>query len=229
MKKRFNALILLQLLGILIVFALSGCADISAADDSAEALSKPGTYDVRTESDQYVTCEKKIYSSEEQAIIDHYYDEMVLKYPEFGMIPREMLREYIYQYEHLTVSFTFCLGGIPTDCKCTYRTSPRCPEGEWEIEENVFKKFYHSGLTEKQMNDIRAQLYSQVKEYIDEYNLDKTGVSLENTGIFWGVSDGKPFAGTEYIADVTLFTTKKFGCGDHAHVFGSVILEGMIG
>lgn len=164
----------------------------------------------------------------EQRIIDRYYEEMVSLYPQFGTIPREMLKEYYYKTidgEDFRVGFIFCFGGIPTDCSCTFSTSPRHPEGEWRVEEDEFSQFYQRGLDEGTMRQIRTYLAKGITEFVDMYHLKKTDLSSENISVYWQIKDGKIYACSEHIAYTTSSTTKMFGCGDHAHVFGKVLVE----
>ncbi len=226
MKKRFLTLVSLLALVLLPLSLLGGC---SAEGSSEEPAEKP-RYFVNADTastDPYVTCPKESCSEQEQAILDQYYDQMVVKYPEFGKIPREMLQEeFLGVAEEFEVSFTFYFGGRPTDCKCTFRKTSASAQGEWELKEDAFKKFYQSGLTEEQMAQLEEMAYSQIDAYIEKYKLKQ---SDDRTGIYFTVVDGEACVGAECIADVTLltrlFTTKEFGCDDHDHVFGTVVLD----
>ena len=171
---------------------------------------------------------KKEFSQEEQKTLDQYYDKMISRYPRFAAIPRKLLLESIYKpknSEYWEVSFTFCFGGIPTDCVCTFSTSPRYPAGHWELKENEFSAFYQSGLDESTMTKIQTSLAKGISECIEANHLEKASISAENLPIYWEIEDGKIYAGCEVISNVTPDTTNQYGCGDHAHVFGKILVE----
>ena len=222
MKIRCRALVCLLALALLPLTLLGGCA----AEDPSELSVERPRYFVNADTaspDQYITCSKESYSDQEQSLLDHYYDKMLLEFPEFGKIPREMLYEkIIWDNEDMEVSFTFYFGGRSTDCECTFRKTKTNPEGEWELKEDAFKKFYQSGLSKAQMEELEAMAAEQIDAYIEKHRLKP---SKDKTGIYFQVVDGEPCVCMECIADVTLFTTKEYGCGDHAHVFGTVILD----
>lgn len=244
MKRRFRALICLLAFALLPLSLLWGCTDdMSVTDDQSpiESENLPSTdsdtekpaekprYYVSAQRDPsvtYITCKKARYFAEKREILDQYYDQMVVKYPEFGKIPREMLQEDISEEisedKFFKVSFTFYFGGRPTGCKCTFSREPYSAEGKWELEENEFKKFYQSGLTEEQMAELEEMAYLQIDAYIEKYKLKR---SDDRMGIYFTVVNGEPCAQSESIADVTPFTTKEFGCGDHAHIFGTVVID----
>lgn len=247
MKKQFHTFVFLITLALLTLFLLSGCADIpdtpdrilderedsSPSDPPAETpvetpVETPRYYvsAQRDPSVEYITCKKTQYSAEKQAMLDQYYDQMVLEFPKFGEIPREMLLESvsndISDDKFFEVTFTFCFGGRPTGCRCTFSREPRATQGKWELEEDEFKKFYQSGLTSDQMAELQKMVRSQINERIEKYKLDKND---RPSGMYLYVVNGEPCAQEESIADVTVLTTKEFGCGDHAHLFGTVILD----
>ena len=216
--------ILLCLALVLSLASLAGCADPASVPSGNTPAGNPPAPDA-------VPAPQPEHTAEEQAIIDKYYQEMCAQYPSFASIPRENLREIYYkssESEYFNVMFQFCLGGVGTGCECRFATSPRYPEGKWDIEENEFSRFYDRTMTGEQMADIRHCLYEGVKSYYDRNHLkNKDGCELTEDSIYlvWQYRDGKYYASTEQIGYVTLLTTKKYGCGDHAHVFGSVTVD----
>ena len=93
---------------------------------------------------EYVKPDKEPLSSEQQEIADRYYERMLREYPSFKAIPREMLSEAVYQGVdgYMSVKYTFCLGGIPTDCYADFSKGPDDSEGKWYKSENIFMKYY---------------------------------------------------------------------------------------
>ena len=175
--------------------------------------------------DEFVKPEKTVFTPDKQALADEYYLKMKELYPEFGQIPRDMLFEYVFIWEDgFTVEFEFCYGGVQTDCRCRFSTSPKYPEGHWDLYENGFKKFYQTGITAEEMKAIREYLANQVIAYINEYKLENK-VTPEKLLIFCQDYQGKLSICTEWIARVTEQTTKEFGCFDHEHVFGEYVIE----
>lgn len=217
-------LILLCLALLLSLAALAGCADPASVPSGNTPAGNPPDTDA-------VPAPQPEHTAEEQAIIDKYYQEMCGQYPSFASIPRENLREIYYrsaESEYFDVRFQFCLGGVGTGCECRFATSPRYPEGKWDIDENEFSRFYDRTMTGEQMADIRHRLYEGVESYYDRNHLkNKDGSELTEDSIYlvWQYRDGKFYASTEQIGYVTLLTVKKYGCGDHAHVFGNVEID----
>ncbi|MBO4769946.1 MAG: hypothetical protein J5563_04110 [Clostridia bacterium] len=172
---------------------------------------------------EYLYPEKRILNEEQQDIADRYYAEMIERYPQFGEIPREMLFEYVYHDNLITsVEFTFCLGGIKTDCHCLYQYGEKAPDGEWHVYENGFQKLYEKGISDEIVSEIRSMLEKQTKRYVRSHALKDDG---EYIPLMWSERDGKLCACSELIAHTTLFTLKKYGCGDHAHVYATVVLD----
>lgn len=138
--------------------------------------------------DEYVKPDKEPLSSEQQEIADRYYELMLREYPSFKAIPREMLSEAVYQGVdgYMSVKYTFCLGGIPTDCHADFSKGPDDPEGRWYKSENIFMKYYSTGLTEKQMTEMRAEIEKQILQLVDEYKLKREGME-EETVLYWRI------------------------------------------
>lgn len=175
--------------------------------------------------DAVVYPEKAEMTEEEQAIADRYYEELKEVYPEFANIPRELLSERVSIDEYTDVTFTFCLGGCPTDYKCVFSTSPRFPEGQWYMYGEEYAGFADRVLTKGEMASIRTMLFNSVSAFVEENKLDGSGLNADEIHVCWYLHDGKLYALTEYIANVTQETTETFGCLSHAHVFGRVLVE----
>lgn len=176
--------------------------------------------------DEYVKPDKEPLSSEQQEIADRYYELMLREYPSFKAIPREMLSEAVYQGVdgYMSVKYTFCLGGIPTDCYADFSKGPDDSEGKWYKSENIFMKYYSTGLTEKQMTEMRAEIENQILQLVDEYKLKREGME-EETVLYWRIEKGRMNLIGEYLAPVIPETVRWFPCGDHAHLFGYAALE----
>ena len=170
---------------------------------------------------------KKTYSDEEQAILDEYYQKMLIEFPSWRQIPRRMLREHYFETNgFVDVEFTFCLGGFTTDCRCSFSSGSANPEGSWTIWENGFKKFYTSGVTQAQMDYIRDRLAAQIEEMIEEKGLTEREPVPETIYPYWVERDGELFVTAEYIAYYPNVSEDQKGCGiDHEHLFGRILLE----
>lgn len=168
-----------------------------------------------------IKADKRLLDEAQQKIADHYYELMKERYPAFGEIPREMLDEFVYEGDYLSVSFTFCLGGEPTNYRCEFSTSPLHPEGKWDICGEQYALFAGCALTEADLSAINAMLAQSMKTWAKERYLD----GAEPGNLYWSVVDGKLYAFAEAIGDVTEEATETFGCGDHAHIFGEVLVE----
>ncbi len=171
---------------------------------------------------------KAEYSDAKQAILDEYYEKMLEQYPSWRAIPREMLRERVVgNNDYLSVEFTFCLGGMETDCMCRFYSNQRNPEGTWSRFENGFKRFYSTGFSQEQINRIRAALVRQIEERIEEDDALRLRDPIrDDIYLFWYDDSGTLMVSAEYIADRTPETPGKAGCGfDHEHVFGRVELR----
>ena len=207
----------------LLFFSLVSCTagESSLAGHESSAMGTSSEKSVKL-----IPAAKRDLTPEEQKIAEDYYAQMIEKYPSFASVPREMLDEFVYQDEYLSVEFTFCLGGFPTDCSCQFHTSPRYPDGVWSVEEDAFAQFYTRGLTESELYEIQSSLFQAFRAYAETYKLSFPDTVLpEEIPIFWTVTDGETCAYSEYIASVTPETVRSFGCGDHAHIFASVRLQ----
>ena len=124
------------------------------------------------------------------------------------------------------ILLTVCL--IFTSCAAT------SVQREYTAEENAYVDNVYNKLTatypeyaDHQKDDLKARLVEardelakQIQSQIDEYKLQQSDELLEC--IFWQDEDGGLYLCAEHIACVTDKTTKQFGCGDHAHLFGKV-------
>ena len=188
---------------------------------------------VLTDESGYVRPNKKTFSEEDQATLDYYYGEMLRKYPEFEVIPREMLVESIYRGEtyrgvqYFDVSFEFCLGGMKTGWKCSFTIGSRIPEGEWSAGgDELFHQYYTSGLTEAQVQQARSMIYKQITDYIEINKLDSEGLAEDKLELYCGMSqEGRLHIHSEYIAKTTPQSPEQFWYEDHAHVFGTVYVD----
>lgn len=169
--------------------------------------------------------EKPRMTNEEQAVADKYYEELREVYPDFARIPRELLRESVSVDRYTSVIFTFCLGGRATNYRAMFSTGPRFPEGKWSIEGEDYAEYAGCVLTEGELASIRAMMFDSVSAYVEENKLDGSGLNAEDLLFAWQQKDGKLYAFSEFIANVTPETTASYGCVSHAHVFGSVLVE----
>ena len=185
---------------------------------------EPTPYVIVNGSSPIVYPAKMELSEEEQEIADRCYELFKQEYPLFADTPRELIREYVHTDDYLSVTFIFCLGGYSL-YNCQFSTSPRNPKGEWSCDDTNCEVFHDKVLTEDQVAAIKSMLFDSVSAYIDEYHLDKGDLSLDKVRIYWQYYNDKLTAEFEQIAYVTADTTKDFGCGDHAHVFGLVQVD----
>jgi hypothetical protein len=211
--------VVLVLLSFVLSLSLIACNQISQASEvTSESATEPAP--------NYVKPVKTAVTAEEQELLDKYYEELLQAHPSFADIPREMLNERIYiDEERISVYFEFYLGGIRTDCRAYLITRLDQDKHKWTVKEDEFKKFYKSGLTEEQMNEIKSALASQIQSSIDAYKLQQSNNLKDTLNIYWEVENGKFYAMAECIVNVTDETTKTFGCGSHAHLFAKFELE----
>ena len=172
---------------------------------------------------------KKTYPDEDQAILDEYYRKMLDKYPAWGQIPRRMLQEHYDETDdRVNVSFTFCLGGIGTGCECRYSSGPANPEGGWMLKENGFKKFYTSGVSQKQKDALLERLAMQIEAQIEAKGLEAKEPIRDQIYLSWSERDGELFATSEYIvyyANPPKNTDPDEFVSNHEHLFASIKLE----
>ena len=238
MKRTIPSLLfcLSLLLSLSLTFAgCGGTAGNTAGDTSAEgsALSASAQKDVETLrliptlQEEAIAPIKQSYSDEIQAILDEYYQKMLKEFPSWRQIPRSMLREHYSETNgFVDVEFTFCLGGVGTNCSCRFSTSRIKPEGEWTIWENGFKKFYTSGVSQEQMDYIRDRLAAQIEEMIEEKGLIEREPVPEKIYPYWVDNKGELFVTAEYIAYYPNVSEDQKECGtDHEHLFGRILLE----
>ena len=238
MRKQLISLCLVLVLICSFILSFAGCggaAGDTAGDTSADgsALSTSAQKDVETLrliptlQEEAVAPIKKTYSDEIQAILDEYYQKMLIEYPSWRQIPRRMLREYCSEHNgFVNVEFTFCLGGVGTHCMCSYSNGPANPEGHWTIWEDGFKKFYTSGVTQAQMDYIRDRLAAEIEEMIEEKGLIEREPVRESIYPWWLDYNGELLVRAEYIAYYPNVSEDQKGCGiDHEHLFGRILLE----
>lgn len=166
--------------------------------------------------------EKKEFTAEQQETVDRVYNEMVEKYPDFGKISREMLREEIFYADNNTlVTFLFCLGDIPTLYQCTYIENPGGYK-DWQIHGDEFKVFSDRQIPEHSMGTIRSMLYNQTRNLMKAEKLNPENCNMNDLSITWSVDkDGVLYANSEYIPNVTDKTGQN-GCTDPIHIFTKV-------
>ena len=238
MRKQLISLCLILVLICSFILSFAGCggaAGDTAGDTSADGsvLSTSAQKDLETLrviptlQEEAVAPVKKTYSDEEQAILDEYYQKMLIEFPSWRQIPRKMLREFYSERNgFVDVKFTFCLGGLNTDCSCEFSTSRIKPEGKWTIRENGFKKFYTSGVTQAQMDYIRDRLAAQIEEMIEEKGLIEREPVRESIYPSWYGYNGELCVRAEYIAYYPNVSEDQKGCGiGHEHLFGRIPLE----
>ena len=182
----------------------------------------PASVSRNTDDDVYP--QKNTLTEEEQAFADRAYALLKEQYPEFYRIPRALLNESVYIGDFQRVQFSFCLGGYRTDYSCLYSVDSQNPDGQWEQYGEELAPFSDLVMKKEDLASLKAMLIASVSAWIEENRL--TGAPTDETlNLYWTLDEGKLYAETEVIAAVTEETTKEFGCGDHAHVFGSVLVE----
>ena len=198
---------------ITLIFALLLTACTSSAPSPAASASA-------------VRPEKFELTEKEQELADRYYELLKEQYPEFAAIPRELLKERVFiGEEYFDVSFQFCLGGAETNYECTYSTSPAYPEGKWEMFGNDYAQFASRTLSESELESLKNMLYDSMNAWIEDRGLEKGDLSPEDLQLYWAIEDGGLCACAEEIVSVQAQGTTEYGCGDHAHVFGKVLVE----
>jgi len=238
MKRTILSLLFCLSLLLSLSLTFAGCGGTTgdtAGDTSTDgsALSASAQKDVETLRliptlpEEAVAPIKRSYPDEIQAILDEYYQKMLKEFPSWRQIPRRMLREHYFETNgFVDVEFTFCLGGVDTDCMCMYSAGSANPEGQWTIWENGFKKFYTSGVTQAQMDYIRDRLAAEIEEKIEEKGLIEREPVPEKIRPYWVERDGELFVTAEYIASIPNPPEDLKGCGiDHEHLFGRILLE----
>ncbi len=230
MRKQLISLCLILVLICSFILSFAGCGGAAGENTTAPGTSTDGTETFRlipVSPEEAVAPIKKTYSDEIQAVLDEYYQKMLEEYPSWEQIPRKMLREFYSERNgFVKVEFTFCLGGLNTDCSCEFSTSRIKPEGEWTIRENGFKKFYTSGVTQAQMDDIRDRLAAEIEEMIEEKGLVEREPVRESIYPSWYGYNGELCVRAEYIAYYPNVSEDQKGCGiDHEHLFGRILLE----
>ncbi len=244
MRKQLISLCLILVLICSFILSFAGCggaAGDTAGDTSADgsALSASAQKDVETLrliptlQEEAIAPIKQSYSDEIQAILDECYQKMLIEFPSWRQIPRRMLWEvYDERNGRVSIEFWFCLGGRKTNCYCTYNSHSRLsadgtPIGGWTIyEEECFKKFYASGVTQAQMDYIRDRLAAQIEEMIEEKGLIEREPVRESIYPSWYGYNGELFVRAEYIAFIPNPPEDLKGCGiDHEHLFGRILLE----
>ena len=172
----------------------------------------------------YATPEKKEFTAEQKETVDRVYNEMLEKYPDFGKIPREMLLEEITEENlNTTVTFTLCLGGLPTSYQYVYNHSIGGGGAKIFVSGQEFKPFSEWRIPENSMGTIRSVLYNQTRNLMRAEKLDLEKLNMNDLSISWSVGEnGELYANSEYIADITDKTVNQYGEDGHAHVFNKV-------
>ena len=170
----------------------------------------------------YAKPEKSEFTAEQNELVDRVYNEMLGKYPDLGKIDREMLREDVFYADNNTsVTFTFCIGGIPTPYQCTY-TENVGGYKDWQIHGEEFKEFYNMKLPELSVIDLTSMLAKHTQRIMKAEKLDTDNFDKNKMIITWSVDEnGQLFANSEYIAAVTDKTEKQYE-GGYAHVYDKV-------
>ncbi len=230
MRKQLISLCLVLVLICSFILSFTGCGGTAGENTPLSGTLTNGTETFRlipTLQEEAVAPIKKTYSDEIQAILDEYYQKMLIEFPSWRQIPRRMLRERYYEANgFVDVEFTFCLGGLNTDCSCEFSTNRKNPEGEWRIREDGFKKFYTSGVTQAQMDSIRDRLAAQIEEMIEEKGLIEREPVRESIYPCWYGYNGELCVRAEYIAYYPDPPEGEADCGiNHEHLFGRILLE----
>ncbi len=159
----------------------------------------------------YLTPEKKAYTKKEQEKIDRCYNEMLEKYPDFGLIPREMLKEDIYYVttaeNNTVVYFTFCIGGIPTGYQFTSDFK------DFQVHGEEFKPFTDIALDEYMLSDFRGRLGKETELYMKSEKLDSEHFDKNDLKLSWMIENGMLFLESEYETSVTDKTVKRYESG----------------
>ncbi len=146
--------------------------------------------------------------SEEKEIIDFYYRELCEKFPDYARIPPENLWVNFgrsSQDGSFTVSYAFRLpGGLGVQCAREFHSA----ESEWRCADTGFSAYFETGMPQEQLDDIRADLVSQIQKRLAKDHLQILEKSLEDriktAGVAWTQRDGKLYAEfhvTAYPAD----------------------------
>ena len=232
MRKQLISLCLILVLICSFILSFAGCGGAAGENTPSSGTSTDGTETFRlvpVSEEEAIAPNKRSYSDEEQAILDEYYRKMLEEYPSWREIPRRMLQEHYDETDdRVNVSFTFCLGGIGTRCKCRYFSGPNCPEGGWTIEENGFRKFYSSGVSQEQKDALLDRLAAQIDAMIEEEGYVSNESVRDQIYLSWAERDGELFATSEYIvyyANPPKNTDPDEFVSDHEHLFASIKLE----
>ena len=232
MRKRLVPLFLILVLICSFILSFAGCGGATGENTTSSGTSTDGAETFRlipTSPEEAVAPEKKTYPDEIQAVLDEYYQKMLEEYPSWNQIPRKMLREYYSETNgYVNVRFTFCLGGIGTRCVCRYLSGPANPEGSWMIQENGFKKFYTSGISQEQKDALLDRLAAQIDAKIEEGDYVPKESARDQIHLSWEERDGELFATSEFIvhyANPPKDTDPDEFESDHEHLFGRIRLE----
>ena len=230
MRKQLISLCLILVLICSFILSFAGCGGAAGENTPLSGTLTNGTETFRlipVSPEEAVAPIKKTYSDEIQAVLDEYYQKMLEEYPSWEQIPRRMLREFYSERNgFVDVEFTFCLGGLNTDCSCEFSTNRKNPEGEWRIREDGFKKLYTSRVTQAQMDSIRDRLAAQIEEMIEEKGLVERDPVRESIYPSWYGYNGELCVRAEYIAYYPDPPEGGGGCGiTHEHLFGRILLK----
>lgn len=232
MRKRPVFLFLILVLICSFILSFAGCEEAAGESTTSSETSTDNVETFRlipVSQEDAVAPKKKTYPDEIQAILDEYYQKMLEECPSWERIPRKMVREHYSEINgYVNVTFTFCLGGINTGCKCRFSTSRINPEGKWKIDEDGFTKYYTCGVTQAQMDHLRERLALQIEEKIEQQGLIEREPVRDYIHPVWRSRDGELYAEAEYIAyyaNPPKNTDPDEFVSDHEHLFASIKLE----
>ena len=81
-------------------------------------------------------------------------------------------------------------------------------------------------FSDQETSEIRSMLWRSICGYIDVCKLDCSDKPDSDALVmFWEQDGGQLLARAEWIADVTSWTTREFGCINHAHIYGRVTVS----
>ena len=229
MRKQLISLCLVLVLICSFILSFAGCGG-AGENTTAPGTSTDGAETFRlipVSPEEAVAPVKQSYSDEIQAVLDEYYQKMLIEFPSWEQIPRRMLREFYSEHNgFVSVRFTFCLGGIATDCECRFLTGPKDPGGSWTLHENRYQRYYTSGVSQEQMDYIRGRLALQIETQIEEKGLIEREPVRKYIYPSWHDYNGELCVTAEYIAYYPNVSEDQKGCGSsHEHLFGRILLE----
>ena len=220
MKKTLSLALALLLL-VAFALSLAGCGSPAEPEGEVAMLNAVPLENAVKPPDATLT-------EEDKAILDEYYEKMIEQFPSWGEIPRETLREYCFHSDQiLTVYFSFCLGGYSTGCVCVFKSSPLNPEGDWKLTENGFRKYYGSGVSREEMDDLLDRLAAQIEKSVAKRGLVARDPIRDSIFPRWYDENGVLSIRAEYIAyypEPIAVASDNF-LTDHEHLFAEIVLD----